>query len=450
MVIHVRRTKPTAKIYFSSKDSHLARVRQGQDVSVPLRLTGEAVRWFLYILDLNQKTDFQAQPWSLKYRRTSGGQHHDREVKLQSPTSELLVNQQGSYQLLSVHDKFCEGSILEDKPFKVEHIAKPTLTVKVDKGAKSSGWLSTQESFNRAPVCVNTPDSVELSLTGALNIRRADEALTHSFAGAPPFRVHYNVVSDGVKSEKSLLAVQNSAHLFLATNTPGRVDYEITGVSDAVYDSPRDGTLFGLSGTKHVNSIRLDQQILSLPTGSFIKTSRPPKACVNTALAGRDLGLTLQLVGQAPFDVEVEIGSPAITTSNKRFTVRDIKTNEWPVQLPEYHMAQPGKHEVKLLSVRDANGCKGVVERSAYTENKSKDDFSLVRQQSPKALIDVLESASIIPARAGKDVCVGENIDFILQGSPPFTVNYEWEGKPLSVPVRSTSFSRLAEKPGTL
>lgn len=77
------------------------------------------------------------------------------------------MNQQGTYKLLSVHDKFCGGSIIEDHPFRVEHIAKPTLAVKVDeKGARSSAWLSSLESFKRAPVCVNTPDSVELSLTG--------------------------------------------------------------------------------------------------------------------------------------------------------------------------------------------------------------------------------------------------------------------------------------------
>lgn len=245
--------------------------------------------------------------------------------------------------------------------------------------------------------------------------------------------------------------MQNTAHLFLTTDTPGRVEYEITGVSDSVYESPRDGTLFGLSSTKHVNVVRLEQQILALPTGTFANNAKPPKACVNSPLAGKDTGLALKLVGQAPFDVELEIGSPATSSSNKRFTVRDIKTNDWPVELPDYQMTLAGKHEIKVISVRDAKGCKGTVDRSAFTKEKSKDDFALVRQQqqSPMAVVDVLESASIIPARAGKDVCVGENLDFILQGSPPFSVSYEWEGKVRSVPVRNTLFSRVAEKAGT-
>lgn len=41
--IHVRRTKPTARIYHGSKEGQVARVRQDQDVSIPLRLTGEGV-----------------------------------------------------------------------------------------------------------------------------------------------------------------------------------------------------------------------------------------------------------------------------------------------------------------------------------------------------------------------------------------------------------------------
>lgn len=110
------------------------------------------------------------QPWTVTYRRTSAGDNHERTVKLHSPNAELLVNQQGSYQLLSVHDRFCSGSVTAEKPFVVEFIEKPTLSVKIDdKGAKSSSWLSSFESLRRAPVCVNTPDSAELHLTGKLH-----------------------------------------------------------------------------------------------------------------------------------------------------------------------------------------------------------------------------------------------------------------------------------------
>lgn len=254
---------------------------------------------------------------------------------------------------------------------------------------------------------------------------------------------------NSVRTEKSLLAVQNTAHLFLSTSDHGKVEYEILGVSDAVYESPKDGLLLGFDGTRGVRNIKLEHQILALPSGSFIQTSKTPKACVNSAFTGKDTGLVLQLQGQAPFDVELELGSASASSSNKRFNIHDIRTNEWPVELPNHQMSNAGRQEVRLLSVRDANGCKTIIDRSAFTSNRG-DEFALARQQSPKAVFDVLESASIIAASSKKDVCVGESLDFVLQGSPPFTVNYEWEGKTRPVQVKNTLFSRLAEKPGKL
>lgn len=111
------------------------------------------------------------QPWSLTYMRTSAGSgsSQERTVKLQSPTSELLVNQAGEYQLVSVHDRFCAGQVTTDRPFVVENIAKPSLSVTIDdKGSTKSSWLGSHGSLRRTPVCVNTPDSVELQLSGKL------------------------------------------------------------------------------------------------------------------------------------------------------------------------------------------------------------------------------------------------------------------------------------------
>lgn len=271
-----------------------------------------------------------------------------------------------------------------------------------------------------------------------------------ALAGTAPFRVQYAIITESGRAEKSLLAVQNTAYLLLSTGQPGKVEYEITGVSDSLYEGFRDGRLFGLGKSDQVKTIRLEQQVLGLPSGSFKPTSKPAKACVNSPLAGKDTGLTLQLVGQAPFDVELEVGGAGSGANSRRFPVHDIKSNEWPVELPDYNLANAGKHEVRLISVADAHGCKSVVDRAALTASKTPDDFALVRHQPLKAGIDVLESASIVAANPRKDICVGESLDFILQGSPPFSVNYQWEGKNHPVQVRNTQFSRIAEKAGTL
>ena len=70
-----------------------------------------------------------------------------------------------------------------------------------------------------------------------------------------------------------------------------------------------------------------------------------------------------------------------------------------------------GTWTLALDEVRDATGCAA----------------SLADQ--PALRLDVVETAGIAPASTRTDYCVGEQIDYVLQGMPPWTVHYTFNGR---------------------
>lgn len=116
----------------------------------------------------------------------------------------------------------------------------------------------------------------------------------------------------------------------------------------------------------------------------------------------------------------------------------------------EFVFDKTGKWSVEVTKVKGGNGCEQVIERSAVV-TKLGDETNL--KQAAKAAsfeIQVAETANITAIEARTDHCVGETINYSLQGTPPWSVIYDFEGKQSHASARTSTFARVAEKPGKL
>lgn len=149
----------------------------------------------------------------------------------------------------------------------------------------------------------------------------------------------------------------------------------------------------------------------------------------------------------APFDLELEVKSVGSSNKPTRFPVHNIDTNDWSVVIP-FAFKKAGKHEVTVWSVRDANGCETIVDKSAKTGASQWDEEQRQVVRVPAATVDVADVATIKALSPQTDHCVGDSLDFLLQGVAPWTITYLWQGQQSQVTTRKNTFSRLAEKQG--
>ena len=264
-------------------------------------------------------------------------------------------------------------------------------------------------------------------------------------AGKAPFKASYTLQKGshhGDTRSHHLQAIQPRADLTLFTASPGRHTYTFTGVGDSLYTSPGAAGLEAPVGGKD-GVVRIEQDVWALPTAGFAHGAKHG-FCVHDKLASRGHDdLVLRLEGQAPFEVELEVREDGHRAS-KRFTVPAIQAHDWPVSL-SYGLNTAAPHSILLRRVKDAHGCETLVDPSSSSSSSAAGASALKASVS----IPVAEIATITPVSAQVDHCVGDALEFIVQGSPPFTVKYEFEGKQHAVAHSSGTFQRLAAAPGT-
>lgn len=216
---------------------------------------------------------------------------------------------------------------------------------------------------------------------------------------------------------------------------PGHHVYNIIGVGDTLYTEPDAAGLVSPADGRS-GPIRIEQDVYPLPTAKFL---HGPKHgfCVSDKLSSRSTDdLVVRLEGQPPFKLELEVREEGHRTP-KRYTVDDIKTHDWPLSLP-VELKTPLPHTISLRRVVDSHGCQRVIDASTA------DLISAARSVT----VPVAEIASITPVLPAVDACVGDFLEYVVQGAPPFTVKYAFNGKEHVVPLQSSKFQRLAAEPG--
>jgi nucleoporin POM152 len=215
--------------------------------------------------------------------------------------------------------------------------------------------------------------------------------------------------------------------------------YRILGVTDAIYGSPDQGIL-ALSNGKP-GQLTIKQDVHARPTARFETATQRTTFCVRDELRPSRGAPTaeLQLTGKAPYEVLLELGEPSRHQPIPH-RIRDIATKAWALQL-DHVFEHAGPHEVVVRSIVDANGCERAYEAAA----------------APRMTIDVAEIATIAAVAPQNDYCVGQSLDFTLQGTQPWSVTYSWTTRTdkgrshdveKTVTTRDPLFSRLARAPG--
>lgn len=112
--------------------------------------------------------------------------------------------------------------------------------------------------------------------------------------------------------------------------------------------------------------------------------------------------------GQAPF--KLKLGIKNVATSETRYTEVEVEKHEWQVDVPGHTLDTVGPHLVTIESFEDSSPCSTspmevVLERRTFR-------------------IDVAETAAIVPFDRREDWCVGDVLQFQLEGTAPWRVEY--------------------------
>lgn len=244
------------------------------------------------------------------------------------------------------------------------------------------------------------------------NHSTSEHGWTHIFhSGRPPFQVAYSYSNqlsgrDRVEDQETFNSIQTTSRIQLRTSQPGQHQYHLSHVGDAAYPlpAPRERS----KNSPRYSGTILKQEVLPRPSVYF-KSAGPASYCLNEALVPRQGHYddpTVVLVGKAPFKLTLSIKN--IATSETRTAVVDVLTHEWKVEVPTYSLQTVGPHQITIESFQDSSSC------SPSPVDPEQRTFS----------IEVAETAAIVPFDRRLDWCVGDVLQFQLEGNAPWRIEY--------------------------
>ncbi|KAF8956062.1 hypothetical protein BDZ97DRAFT_1925843 [Flammula alnicola] len=391
--VKVKRIVPTVQFYGKAEERHVI-VTENERANLPLRLTGDG-------------------PWRVTYKRQPSeavmtNTFYDRNANLQ-------VTDKGLYEILSVADAQCPGTVVADaSTYTVEWIPRPSAKL-------SSSTEATYETHNGSyilrPICEGVNDHVDLELTGR-----------------PPFEIMYNIAQDSDSGGTKIMgqpifnSIQPRTRFQLQTSMPGRMYYEVKQIGDAAYP---------LSKTKDMTIPRserllFEQQVSVRPSARFRNRNRLGY-CLHDALVPLDHasgdGFVL-LEGTPPFTLVLSIKN--IAASHVETQTIQVPSNTWRLDIPSYTFSSIGPHLLSIENVRDSSSC----------------EQAALDPMFRSIWLDVAETAAIIPFERREDICVGDATQFQLEGIPPWTIGYKINGKAYTQEARTSPFSILQQQPG--
>ncbi|WVR03750.1 hypothetical protein IAU60_000745 [Kwoniella sp. DSM 27419] len=327
-------------------------------------------------------------PWEVTYSING----RENKVTLRDPNNHLKLDQKGTYKLIKVKDAHCPGDVLSgEETFEVDFKPRPAVSLQ-----QASGITKNRSGFVHKGLCAGQEQQVALR-----------------FAGQAPFELGYRYTTEGRTSKHVLKSAQETGILHLATE-PGHHRYDFVNLVDGNY--PSTEVKFSLEHDVHTR-----------PSVSFAKPNSRP-ICLDSPLHG---DAKVQLSGVAPFKLYLSIRKPASTTIVNH--VIPVAGNDWILDIPIHEMKEIGRHEVMITRVEDSSGCEQVI--NEYDELRT--------------VVEVVESAKIVAVDNKTDLCVGDSLDFLLQGKAPWTIEYDWLGRTHKVSSSASRFTRFAEEKGT-
>lgn len=338
-------------------------------------------------------------PWTVKYQDQNG---KATTLHVQDANHRIAVPEAGIYELTEVSDR-CPGVVdVEAKSFEVSWVSRPEMRI-----APSEGIERTGNVLVKPDVCEGDDDSVDVL-----------------FKGSPPFQAkcvqHVKLEQTRASvgdQNKDIGALANLAPLRMDTRRAGTYEYQFKELKDSNYDH----------SAKHFTPFILKQKVNSRPSAAFHSPNKNYKFC-SVESDGEEV-VPITLSGAPPFDLEIEIRHQSARPET--VTLTGITSTSYNLRIPHSRM-HVGKSAIYLRRVSDSRGCV-----------RSLDSLT------PGVQISVHDAPTISELASKADFCVGERIDFSLSGTAPFNVFYTFEGGARKAVVQSSTFRRLAEKPGT-
>jgi nucleoporin POM152 len=325
-------------------------------------------------------------PWEITYALDGVNQ---KAIRMRDSSAALRFANKGSYKIVSVVDANCPGDA-DDGVYSIDFKPRPTASLVESATIKRAGKV-----YRHVGMCAGDEDAAGVQ-----------------FTGASPFDIAFKYGRETLSREHTLKSAQSVGILHLPSD-PGLHKYQFKHVKDANYE--RTTVDFSLEVPVHAR-----------PAARF---SRP-----NTLTLCRDSQLDtdakIRLTGSAPFKLRLGLRAPASAEVQPHEII--VASNEWALTLPHEVLSDVGRYEVSILSVADSSGCDFVFE----------DDAML------STTVEVVETARVVPVSHDEDLCVGDTLDFLLQGKAPWVVEYEWDRKRYTVTSSAARFSRVAENKG--
>ena len=203
----------------------------------------------------------------------------------------------------------------------------------------------------------------------------------------------------------------------METSEPGLYEYEFSKLGDGSY---------GHSASTY-SALTVQQEVYSRPSARFTDVGKTYKYCKEEEMGDEVIPITF--TGLPPFHLEIEIRHHA-NTKPEPMTIPLITERHYDFRIPHRKLAI-GTHAVTLRKVSDAHNC------------QNKMDFD-----APYVHVSVADTPTITSLEEQTDFCVGDRISYTLSGTPPFKVFYTFQNIERKASLATTTFKRIAEKPG--
>jgi nucleoporin POM152 len=315
-----------------------------------------------------------------------------KERKLRLPGSARFIDFPGVgiHKLVSISDSICEGQVEGVSQVQVFSIDRPTMDV------------PRQANTVLPDACVGAESSFQVKVHG-----KAPFIIGFSQTLIP-------ILLDGTSLPKEsaiFTETVDTSFLQLAVNTSkaGLHTYSFNSLADDNYKTP----------VTLPKPIVFSQKIHPIPKAYFIEPEHRVFHCASAAKGPYRLKVVLQ--GQPPFAVKIEqkrdnqhIGYIFKENIGSDDELELEKENGGYVWNPQtINMDGMGKHEFIMISVSDSNGC--------ILNFDSSEPVSTFFEIADQARIHTFNPS---------DVCIGDLLSYTLQGTPPFTIGYKWQGVP--------------------
>ncbi|CCF55478.1 hypothetical protein KAFR_0A00400 [Kazachstania africana CBS 2517] len=398
--IHVRRDIPTASLNLPKEHEKNAtfHIKQGAVLEIPLKLTGEG-------------------PFSVKYQHldSSGNVIGTYKSDFKSNYKPFLrVSQVGRYRLIEMNDSGCPGKIenMDRQSFEVSFLERPSFAIQQSLLTTKKINKITDTIFSKETSCQGIEDKIDLVLNGS-----------------PPFKLHYEMITpNGRVLDEKIQVSTKYVSLKLPNDEPGEYVTTIKNVFDSNYQEDKGHF------NAPENEIIVKQTVNPSPDIEFAGYGKTLRTCAaNVDQVSLLSPIRLKVTqGKGPFTVIFNIYHES-TSRIDQLTLKNVDPDNFPYQ-KLYEGLKLGNHDVSINKIIDSNGC----------------SHDLIDSENRHIFISITDVPKIHLLDPSAQYCVGDYVAYQLNGLPPFTIKYDFNGVSLKSKEQSSQFVRLASEAGVI